>query len=39
VLDHLAGDEELLLCFAREQQVNPERIALARRALGGGDMG
>jgi hypothetical protein len=39
VLDHLAGDEELLLCFAREQQVNPETIALARRALGGGDMG
>jgi len=28
-----------LLAFAREQQVNPERIALARRALGGGDMG
>ena len=39
VLDHLAGDEELLLAFAREQRVNPERIALARRALGGGDMG
>ena len=39
VLDHLAGDEELLLCFAREQQVKPETIALARRALGGGDIG
>ncbi len=39
VLDHLAGDEQLLLCFAREQQVNPETVAFARRALGGGDMG
>ena len=38
VLDHLAGDEELLLAFAGEHQVNPETIALARRALGGGDM-
>ena len=39
VLDHLASDEQLLLSFASEQRVNPERIALARRALGGGDMG
>ncbi|MGA9824134.1 MAG: DUF3572 domain-containing protein [Methylocystis sp.] len=39
VLDHLAGDEQLLLSFASEQQVKPEKIALARRALGGGDMG
>ena len=39
VLDYLAGDEELLLSFAQDQQVKPETIALARRALGGGDMG
>jgi Protein of unknown function (DUF3572) len=39
VLDHLAGDEQLLLSFASEQQVKPEKIALARRALGGGDTG
>ncbi len=39
VLDHLAGDEELLLSFAGEQRVRPERIELARRALGGGDAG
>jgi hypothetical protein len=39
VLDHLASDEQLLLSFASEQRVNPERIVLARRALGGGDMG
>jgi hypothetical protein len=37
VLDHLAGDERLLLSFAEEQQVKPETIALARRALGGGE--
>ncbi len=37
VLDYLAGDEELLLSFAQEIQVNPETIGLARRALGGED--
>jgi hypothetical protein len=39
VLDHLAGDEELLLSFAGEQRVRPETIELARRALGGGEAG
>ncbi|MGA8172915.1 MAG: DUF3572 domain-containing protein [Methylocystis sp.] len=39
VLDYLAGDEELLLSFAQEQQVKPETIGLARRALGGGEIG
>jgi hypothetical protein len=39
VLDHLAGDEQLLLAFAEERRVNPEKIAAARLALGGGDMG
>jgi hypothetical protein len=35
VLDHILGDERLLLNFAGESGVAPERIAEARRALGG----
>lgn len=37
VLDHLAADEPLLLAFAEEERVKPERIVAARRALGGGE--
>lgn len=35
LLDHLLGDESLLLIFAEEQQVRPERIAELRRKLPG----
>lgn len=35
VLDHLAGDETLLLCFAAETGIAPKDIILARAALGG----
>ena len=37
ILDHLAGDEALLLEFARENGVPPEAVGIARRALGGGE--
>jgi hypothetical protein len=37
VLDHLAGDEALLLAFAQTLNIAPETISLCRRALGGGD--
>ena len=37
VLDHLAGDERLLLAFADAERLSPEAVGLARRALGGGD--
>jgi hypothetical protein len=37
VLDHLSGDEALLLEFSRQSNVEPEAIAHARRALGGGN--
>jgi hypothetical protein len=37
VLDHLASDEEALLQFCTETITAPEKIAAARRALGGGD--
>ena len=36
VLDHLAGDERLLLSFASEIGFDPADIAKAREALGGG---
>ena len=36
ILDHLLGDESLLLVFAEEQQLRPERIAELRRKLPGG---
>jgi hypothetical protein len=35
VLDHLLGDESLLLIFAEEQDLRPERIAALRRKLPG----
>lgn len=35
ILDHLLGDESLLLVFAEEQQLPPERIAELRRKLPG----
>jgi hypothetical protein len=38
VLDHLAGDERLLLAFASAQSLSPAEIDNARRALGGGEM-
>ncbi len=37
ILDHLAGDESLLLEFAHENGVPPETVGVARRALGGGE--
>jgi hypothetical protein len=37
VLDHLAGDEAMLLEFAVSEGLPPEAVGRARRALGGGD--
>ena len=37
ILDHLAGDEALLLEFAHENGVPLETVGVARRALGGGE--
>ena len=34
ILDHLAGDETMLLDFAEENGVPPETVGAARRALG-----
>jgi hypothetical protein len=36
VLDHIAGDEALLLQFAGHAGVNPDTVGRARQALGGG---
>lgn len=35
VLDHLGGDESLLLAFAEERSIRPEQIAGARLLLAG----
>lgn len=35
ILDHLLSDESLLLIFAEDQQVRPDRIAELRRKLPG----
>lgn len=35
ILDHLLADESLLLVFAEEQHIRPERIAELRRKLPG----
>ena len=35
ILDHLLGDESLLLVFAEDQHLRPERIAQLRRKLPG----
>lgn len=37
LLDHLCGDEQLLLAFASAEGHDPEQIVAARFALGGGD--
>ena len=37
ILDHLAGDETMLLDFTRENGVPPETVGVARRALGSGE--
>ena len=34
VLDHLAGDEALLIAFARQQGIDPGDVERARAALG-----
>lgn len=36
VMEHLMGDEALLLAFAGEQDVNPEAVVRAAHALGAG---
>jgi hypothetical protein len=36
VLDHLAGDERLLLSFASDIGIDPAELARAHHALGGG---
>jgi Protein of unknown function (DUF3572) len=36
VLDHVAGDEALLLAFANESGIDPEDVIGARDALAGG---
>ena len=33
VLDHLVGDEPLLLAFANQNEIDPEQVALARDVL------
>ncbi len=35
VLDHILGDENLLLAFAAEARLKPDAIARARHALAG----
>jgi hypothetical protein len=35
VLDHLLGDQTLLLVFAESEDIAPEQVARARRALPG----
>ena len=35
VLDHVMGDERLLLAFAAEHEVDPEAVMRARHALAG----
>ena len=36
VLDHVAADEDLLLAFAAEREIDPEHVMLARDLLVGG---
>ncbi len=36
VLDHVAGDESLLLAFAQHAEVDPDEVARARDALARG---
>jgi hypothetical protein len=37
ILDHIAGDEALLLEFVAAESLPPEAVGRARRALGGGE--
>ncbi len=37
VLDHVAGDEKLLLAFAEEAGIPPQEVTRARAVLGGPD--
>ncbi len=37
VLEHLASDEDLLLGFAADQEIDPAEVDRARRLLSGGD--
>ncbi len=37
VLDHLSGDEAMLLAVAPAESLPPEAVGQARRALGGGE--
>jgi hypothetical protein len=36
VLDHVLGDETLLLAFAQHAEINPDEVTRAHRALTGG---
>jgi hypothetical protein len=36
VLDHIVADEELLLAFAAEREIDPEHVVAARDLLVGG---
>jgi hypothetical protein len=36
VLDHMLGDETLLLAFAQHAEIDPEAVTRAHRALSGG---
>ncbi|HEY7297161.1 MAG TPA: DUF3572 domain-containing protein [Xanthobacteraceae bacterium] len=37
VLDHLAGDESLLLDFAQRNEIDPDQVRVARSVLAGAD--
>jgi Protein of unknown function (DUF3572) len=37
VLDHLAGDESLLIEFAQQNEIDPDEVRAARSVLAGGD--
>ena len=37
VLDYFMSDEPLLVAFAAKAGIRPERVAIARRVLGGED--
>ena len=39
VLDHLLGDESLLLAFANENEIDPGDVQRARGVLAGGEPG
>jgi hypothetical protein len=39
ILDHLGGEEALLLAFAENAGIDPSDVARARRALPGGSWG